>query len=271
MLQDCGKHFPSSPVIARVGSDTLTLEEALRHIDTTRSDRNVQLRQYIASWVNTDLVYQEARRKGTENSEPVNRQIEEIRRQLATQSYLEQYVYNDTTAIPDDTLRTYFGSHASEFFIREDVKQLNIALLNSREKASAFSATIAQGTPWNTALTAFVKDSSSASTLLSVSSGKYYTAHTIVPQEVWKVTQSLVPGEVSYPVRTAAGYIVIQVMRTYKQGGSSPFELAKDEIFQRMLLDRRRRDYDDFIKALRNRYSVQIYFPASHDSVAYHE
>ncbi len=254
-----------------MGSDTLTLEEAVRHIDTTRSDKNIQLRQYVASWINVDLVYQEARRKGIENSASVNRQLEDIRRQLATQSFLEQYVYNDTTAIPDDTLRSYFGNHATEFFIREDVKQLNIALINSREKASAFSATIAQGTPWGAALAAFVKDSSSASTLLSVSTGKYYTVHTIVPQEIWKVTQSLSPGEVSYPVRTAAGYIVVQTVRTFKQGGSSPFDLAKDEIFQRILLDRRRKNYDEFLRTLRNRYPVQVYFSPSIDSAAHHE
>jgi len=257
--------------MARVGSDTLTLDEALSHIDTTRGDRNVQLRQYIASWINSDLLFQEARRKGVDNSENVNNQLEEIRRQLANQSYLEQYVYHDTAAIPDDTLRAYFERHAAELVVPEDVKQLNIALLNSREKASAFAASVSQGTPWNASIAALMKDTGSASTLVSASGGKYYTSHTIVPQELWRVTQSLAPSEVSFPVKTGSGYVVVQVLRTYKQGASSPFELARDEIIQRMLLDRRRKKYDELLATLHHRYSVQVYFSSSNDSVANHE
>jgi hypothetical protein len=271
MLQGCGKHLPPSPVMARVGDDALTYEEALGHIDTTMGDRNVQLRQYIASWVTSELLYQEAKRKGIENSGPVNRQLDEIRRHLATQSYLEQYVYHDTTSIPDDTLRAYFENHGAEFFIREDVKQLNIALLNNREKASTFAAAVAQGTAWKVALAAFMKDTASAATLLSSSGGRYYSVHTIIPPELWKVTQALANGEVSFPVKTESGYVVVQVIRIFKQGAASPFEFAKDEILQRVLLERRRKTYDDLLKSLRNRYSVQIYFSPSADSTVHHE
>ncbi len=271
IVQDCGKRPPASPVLARVGDDVLTLDEAFLHIDTTRGNRSNQLRQYVAQWVNTELLYQEAKRKGIDNTEQVLQAVADARRQFATQSYLDQYVYKDSGSVREDTLRAYFSLHSGEFFIPEDVRQLNIAVFNNREKASAFAAAISQGTAWAAGLNALAKDTAAAAHVVSSVNGQYFTVHTIVPPELWKVTQSLSPGEVSFPVKLEGVNFVVQLVKMYKQGTPSPYELARDEVRQRVLLALRRQRYDVLLRSLRNRYSIQLSLPSSSDSAALHE
>src|ERR1041384_5469317 len=89
----------SDRVIARVGDAELTLEEARAHIDTTRTALEYALGDYVSYWVNTELLYQEAKRKGVESSGEFTRQLEDVRRQLASQTFLERYVYADTSDV----------------------------------------------------------------------------------------------------------------------------------------------------------------------------
>jgi hypothetical protein len=271
MMSGCGRRPPASPVVARVGDEALTLDEAVLHIDTTRGNRSGQLHQYVALWINTELLYQEAKRKGVDNTDGVLQQVADARRQIATEAYLEQYVYNDTASVSEDTLHAYYALHSGEFYIPEDVRRLNIAVMDSREKASAFAAAISQGTPWARGLAALVKDTTAAPHILSTVDSQYYTVHTIVPPELWKVTQPLVPGEVSFPVKTGLGYAVVQLVNVYKQGTLSPYDLAKSEVRQRVQLEQRRRKYESVLHALRNRTSVQVYFTSPTDSVTRYE
>src|SRR6266481_998664 len=80
LLSGC-RQQPSGRVIARVGTAELTLDEAKTHIDTTRAAFDYALNDYASYWVNTELLYQEAKRQGVENSPEFTRQLEEVRRQ----------------------------------------------------------------------------------------------------------------------------------------------------------------------------------------------
>src|SRR2546422_471542 len=84
-------------------------------------------------WVNTELLYQEARRQGVESSEPFVHQLEDVRRQLANQSYLERTIYSDTGVVTTAQMVEYFRQHASEFLVHENTLKLNVIALNSRD------------------------------------------------------------------------------------------------------------------------------------------
>jgi parvulin-like peptidyl-prolyl isomerase len=248
----------SKAFIARVGNVELTLEEAKTHIDTSRGSITHQLYDYAAYWANVELIYQEAIRQGIENSEQFNRQLKDVRRQLANQTFLERNVYTDAAVVDNNLLHEYFQSHAAEFFVREDMMKLNLILFKTREQASTFAASIARGVSWNEAVEKIVSDTSGFSGVVSVTSEQFYTQRTMFPPELWKMAMALNVKEISFPVKTALGYYVVQPIAIIKQGEPAQFELVREEVHQRFLIDQRRHRYDELLGTLRKRYNVEI-------------
>lgn len=246
-------------VLARVGDAVLTLEHA-RGIVGTEDSSEAWLRQFVSGWVEAELIHQEALHQGFERSDDVRRQIEDIDRQVIIQAFLEKEIYSDSTGISDAALREYFSRHAEEFPAREDIIQMNMIVLSSREQASIFAAAVAQGTFWNSALASIRADSIAAGNL---STGVYFTQRTLYPVELWKVALQLAMKEASVPVKTLRGYVVLQPMSSIRRGNAVPYELALDEVRQRMLVERSRKKYYELLGTLRQRYNVQIVLNAA--------
>jgi len=262
-----------SRILARVGDATLTIEEAKLHIDTTLGGVDAQLRSYVSSWVNTELMYLEARRLGIDRSEMYEERLADATRQLAGQVLLDRTIYDESLTVSAETLHSYYTAHATEFFIHDDIAKLNIATFNGRERASEFAGKISQGATWNAAASEHRKDTTGGSAILSSAAGVYYTARSLFPQELWKVVQGLDLNEVSFPIKTPAGFAVVQLLGRFKQGAQATFELAHDEVRQRVLLEHRRQQFTQLLETLRQRYAVQLFVdsPNTSDSARTHE
>ena len=260
-------------IVARVGDRELSLAEVKGIIDTTQGPFETQLRSYVTHWINTELIYQEATRQGTETSGPFKRELQDVTRQLVNQFFLEHELYADSGNVDEPAMQAYFTAHAQEFPIREKMIRLNIIVISTRERASAFAAKVSRGTSWKVAADNLLQDSLAASSIRSISPGQYYTSHTLFPQEFWKVAQALNPGDVSFPVKTPLGYAVIEFLGSVRQGQPATYELARDEVRQRLLMEQRRRQYNELLGTLRKRYAVQVFMGSttSMDSVHAHE
>lgn len=245
-------------VIARVGDAELTLKEARSHIDTSGAVIEGQLRSYTSHWVNAELIYQDAKRSGIENNDQFKRQLDEAKRQLVNQTYLEHTLYVDSAGITDRMVREYFNTHAQEFFAREDMMKLNLIAFTSRERASVFAALISRGSSWKDAVETTRRDTATQTTISTDIMGQYFTEHTLFPAELWKVAVSLNLNDASFPVKTSVGYCVVQPLASVKQGKPAEFDIVKDEVRQRVLIERRRQRYETLIGTLRTRFNVQV-------------
>lgn len=251
-------------VIARVGDATLTREAAMRSVDTTRGALDRQLRAAVVAWVNTELLHQEALKRGIEASEGFMKQLDEVKRQLAVQALLDADLLADSTAVSDDSLKAYFTAHAGEFFLREDMAQLNIIVLAGREEASRFAAAVSEGTAWKTAADKLVADSAAAPSVRFSAAGEFYSRRTLSPPELWKVASTLSAGEVSIPVRVSDGFAVLQLLSRLGEGKAAEFAYVRDEVGQRLTMERRRTLHDALLARLRSTVKIQVMLsPAS--------
>ncbi len=255
---------PQGAVIARVGDAVLTREEALRAVDTTRGSVDRQIRAYVVSWVNTELLHQEALKRGIEKSEKFVQQVEDVKRQLAVQALIEAEELADTTAVGDDTLKAYFDAHAPEFFLREDMVRLNIIVLAGREEASSFAAAVSQGTSWKSAAGKLSSDTAVAPSIRFAAAGELYSRRTLTPPDLWKVASTLSAGEVSFPVKISDGFAVLQLISRLGEGRPAEFDFVRDEVYQRVMVERRRTRYDALLASLRSSVKIQVMLsPAS--------
>lgn len=259
LAQSCRQQPEHRTTLARVGKTELTLDDAQERIDTTTRPYDNQLRQYITHWVNEELLYQEARRRGLEHTARFEDQLQETERQLLSQQLLDEEIKSDSSAIDDKALHTYFDKHAAEFVLQENVVELNAIPFATRERASNFAASITRGSSWENALSTIEKDSASQASLALNKS--YFTQDALRPSELWKVAESLDTNEVSFPIKTAVGYYVIQLVARYAAGQRATFDAVRDEIRQRLLIERRQHRYEELIGTLRKRYNVEILVP----------
>lgn len=257
VLPACKSGTPAT-VIARVGNSELTLENAKAHIDTTRIPYTDQLRHYVAHWVNTELIYQEATRAGFDRSEEAALRAEDARRQIINGMFLVHQLAGDTAGLTEDTMRAYFDAHAAEFIVPEDMMKLNVITFSARERANAFSALVSRGNAWNEAVTAIVHDTAAAPGIVSNRPGQFYSQHTLFPGELWKVATTLGTNDISFPVKTVEGYCVLQLLAVAHAGKQATYDLSRDEVRGRLLVERRRRTYAALLGTLHKRYNVEI-------------
>ena len=256
LLVSCRKR-ETGTVIARVGDAVFTLEEASARIDTLRGSRSHQLYLAASSWITSELIYQEAKHKGIENTSTFDLQLHDAKRQLANQLFLDEYIYNDSSDISEEQLHEYFYAHEAEFHIHEDAIKLNIAVFNNRETATTFAANITRGKSWSESF-ASVRRDTTANSSLSVMPTQYYSQHTLYPPELWKAASALNLNEVSFPVKTSSGYIILQPLAFARQGKLPDYDMVHDAVHQRLMIERRRQRYEDLLGTLRKQYSVEL-------------
>lgn len=253
----CEPRESKKEYLARVGDSYLTRESVEALTDSGMLSSDARLREYVHRWANTELLYQEARRQGMENSETFQQQLSDARKQYAIEALLQRELYSDTAGILEDSIRSYLENNKPDFFLRQTVVKVNMVVLASREKANSFR-TQARRFSWQQAFQAMHEDTASRPMIMTVVEHRYYSQQTLFPPDLWRVALNLYPGEMSFPVRTQDGYVVIQLLAILRPGMAPELDMVRDEIRQRLLIERRRQQYADLLTRLRSKYEIDV-------------
>jgi peptidyl-prolyl cis-trans isomerase C len=270
-LSSCTRQPEQTQEVARVDDQSLTSEMIRQHLDTAGGISEMQVRMFARQWVNSELLYQEAKRQGLDRSDAVLRNLESAKRELAINALLEKDVFNDTPqSISKDEIAVYFKSHAEEFALRDDIVEISLAVFSEREPAAAFREEALQGAGWEAALADSQNAKNGQSPLITKTDSAFYTQSTLFPPKLWKVSSALGAGEVSFPVKTSAGYFVILLIGSYQRGSTPPVEYVADAIRGRLVMQRRQEHFGEYLETMRKKHTVQINLPgvpAEHDSL----
>jgi hypothetical protein len=263
-LGSCTKRTTKKEYVARVGDALLTKEEL---VDVGADTAEHMRRRYISQWVDAQLLYQEARRGGFAESDEVRRRVEETKRQLAVNAFLEKEVYSNGDDIADNAALDEFNRNRGAYRLRDDVVNLSYVIFDDRDAANTFRSKIVRGATWDEALQSIQADDEMKSQMLRSASKGYFTQPMLFPEELWKMARTLSKEDVSYVVRTRAGYVVALVHGVRRQGEMPDFDYAKQEIKERLLMESRRRKYEELLATLRGKYEIDVRLHAA-DSTA---
>lgn len=269
----CRQSSQTGTLLARVGDRVLTLEEARSEIDTSQQPFNRNLQSYVASWVDNELLYQEATGSGVERTQPFQHDLSEAKRQLLIHHFLQRELHSDKSVVTEEEMLTYFQQHSAEFFVREDMVRLDLIAFSTREQATTFAAAVSRGSPWEEVLSTVLADTTKAPSIVVSSVNKYYSQRTLFPPELWKIATTLNINEISFPLKTSAGYFVVQPLALVHQGKSADFDLAREEVRDRLQIEKGRQQYENLLGTLRKRYNVEVVLPmgTQRDTVQSHE
>lgn len=255
----CGGPGNKGEYVARVNNAVLTQEDLVVTRDSLGAPTALS-KEYVNEWIVTELLFQEAERRGVPDAPEFQAQLENTRKRLAVAALLQQEVYSavDTAGIPDEAIAAAFKASSDAYVLREDLVQATLVLFRDREAASSFRTTVLKGTAWDEALRRVVATPSGASQIVRTADHRYFTRATLYPEELWRLARSLPREEVSFPLRAADGYYVLRVHQSFRQGELPPLEYVRAEVREHLLMDARRQKYEDFIRTLRERHTVDI-------------
>jgi peptidyl-prolyl cis-trans isomerase C len=257
LMAGCSREGPSHPYVARVGSVELREDDLAEGADSLARVR-VKSMAFINEWVVGELLYQEAQRRGLADSDQLRKQLEATRKRLAVEALLDKEVYGAADEVSDDDVAGAFKKNVASFALREEIARVSYALFSDRDEANQFRAAVLRGSSWEDALAARTRDSVHAHGLRAVARNQYFTQATLFPDELWKLARTLPREEVSYVVKTATGYCVLTVHSVKHVGETPEFDYVKNEVRDRLLIDRRRVRYEQLVSDLRSRHKVEV-------------
>jgi hypothetical protein len=269
----CGRDGGRSEYVARVNGAVLTQADVAHQRDSV-GEAGAASREYINEWVVNELLYQEAERRGLTDDAAFREQLDLTRKRLAVAALLQDQVYShvDSSAVSNDSIAAVYARNPSAYVLHEDVTLASLVVFRDRESANGFRSAVMRGAEWAATLAAIQAKATAGSPILRSADHQFFTRATLFPDEVWKMARSLSHEDVSFPLQTANGYVVLRTHQNFRQGDVPPLAYASAEVRERLLMGLRRARYEEFVGSMRKRYTVDIReSPSGPDSSAVKE
>jgi hypothetical protein len=249
ILAGCSRQPESGRLLATAGSAKLYLSEVSNRVDTSSA---YAVRNYVSNWVNQQLLYDEAKKLGIDNSPGFQRRVDEFSRQLAITMLLNHRVYDPPVSFTTDEIRNFYSSHKDEFRAPDEIAFVNLAAFDNRSIAVKFRNALVSGSSWTETLGEIPTYA-----ILDIQDSVYLKASGTNPA-VWNVVQSISEGSVSFPIQIDSLSYVVQVLNKIGAGDSLPLGYAEPLIRERLTIEKRRKLYEALMDSLRAVGNFQI-------------
>jgi len=270
------KKGQSGPVVAHVGGDVITADEFKRRMDEqtpflrARYNSVDRKKELLRALVRNELLAQAAQREGLDKSPAVREAVKRAMIQELIKKQLEEK--SNGSDISEAELKSFYDAHVDDYVKPERARVYHIFLAakDAKEKAQAKARGVAlmkdiqarekKGEPNAFQATAMKesKDPLSApmgGDLRFLSKDELAKSH---GAELANAAFDLKnPGDMAGPIETPNGIEVVKLqVKTVALNRS--FEESKEAIRGRMARERRSKQYDEFIKKLRDEGKVAI-------------
>lgn len=252
----CGRPKDASPVIAVVGEEALTLNELIDKIPNhIRSDMtSVNLREFVLSWINDQVLYQEAVAREIDRDETLRKEFENLKRELVISKLLEQTLNKDI-AVAEEEMKAYYDANREGFILSDDVVHAHHVLLGSQKEANEVRKRLRAGEPFGTVAQDITQDSLEADAW----DLGYFSRNDVI-EEIAKVVFKMSVKSISYPIKSDFGYHIVQLVDKQKKGEVESFDTVKDEIKQKLLTRKRQDKYQRFVLQMKSKFKIQTNF-----------
>src|SRR5215470_7755470 len=271
----CKKAAPG-PVVAHVGDDVITADEFKRRIDEqspflrARYSTLERKKELLEALVRNELLAQEAQRQGLDKSPAVRDATKRAMIQELIKKQLDEKMSGSD--ISEAELKAFYDAHVDDYVKPERARVFHIFLpaKDAKEKAKAKAKAAAllkdiqarekkgEANAFQTVATKESKDALSApmgGDLRFLSKDELAKSHGAEIAEAAFALKN--PGEVAGPVETPAGVELIK-LQVKTVALNRTFEESKETVRGRMARERRSKQYDEFVKKLRDSGKVSI-------------
>jgi hypothetical protein len=247
-----GSDQDSSPVLASVSGEQLTVEDALNSIpDVVLSQDTVDaFRQYKQQWINQKVAENEARRLGLANDDVFRSRIEQMEKQLLNEM-LQEYILAENSeelTVTRDEAQNYYQANRDKFILNERYVRFRHLTADTRTEIDNARRDLLRGVEWEDVL-----DEYSINPDLQLRQSTQYYPISMAVSGIPMLNRYLeVIGisEIS-PVHYANGrYHFVQLREIRNEGDNPDFEWLIPQIQQWLKLERSKRITNAFKRNL---------------------
>jgi peptidyl-prolyl cis-trans isomerase C len=263
VVSSCVRKRETSAFVARVDNEYLTPEKVKGSLDSAGGATDPQVREFVTQWVNSTLLYEEAKAQGLDRSAQVNETLEEMKRQLAVNRLLETEVYGDQQSrITDEELRAYYDQHRDAYLLTEPLAKIRFVVFADKDAALRFRSQVVRGKSWDESLQNLSADSLVAGTIIGHVDSEYVKQSATESAEFWEAVKQLHVRDFSQVTRGQAGYFVVNLLEMQRAGEIAAFPSVAAEVRDRVLIEKRQNALGELVERLKKKYVVQVNLPA---------
>jgi len=222
----------SSPAVAKVGDQVLTAAELDLMLRGSLTDAPTSEARWnaVERWVNRELLYREAIRRGVDEQPDVRLQVQTAVRELVINALLDQ-VFRNKLAVTEGEVQQYYSDRRALFRRSETTVRVRQIVLDDVREARELQRLLSRNPE------RFESIARSRSNDPSSSEGGdigYISAETAYNAEIWQVVQRLSDNEVSRPISTDAGWHILKVEDRRPAGSIKTFDEVRLDIVNRL-------------------------------------
>jgi peptidyl-prolyl cis-trans isomerase C len=272
----CKRDGKSGPVVAKVGNETITAAEFKKRLDETspflraRYNTVERKKEFLESLIRNELLAQEAQRQGLENAPTVREQLKRAMIQELIKKQLDERLSGND--IPDADLKAFYDSHVDDFVKPERARIYHILIpaheakdrTSARKHAEALLKDIQERTKKgevNAFQAVAQRESKDATSAPMGGDLRFVSKDELTRNYSAELANAAFDlknaGDMGGPIDTPAGVELVK-MQVKTPAVNRSFDESKEGIRGRIARERRSKDYDDFVKKLRENGKVDI-------------
>jgi len=255
LLFFCTGKKPSSPPVAKVANNVLTLE-MINDVFGTDNSQIIgfdERKEYTERWVERELLYREAAKRGLKEDPFIKRELSNLQMELVIDRLLELEIERKLV-ITDDEIKDYYENNSQYFqFLENNYKYERIMVKSSND-----SKIVEKEIKGNKTFTEISKEVENVSSI-DYHASNIYIKESRIPTELLKTISGMKVGAWSR-IRLKDGYHFLRLTDKREKGDVMDLNLVKNEIISKIIAQKRKEKYNQLINSLKDNAVVEIYY-----------
>ncbi len=248
--------IPPSDIVAQVDESYLTKKELNYNIPSGFSNDIVLdlKKNLINKWVEEEIFLKSAEQEGLTLDDKEEYLIEEYRKSLLIQKYLEQKL-NRNIIVTEREIDNYYKMHKDEFVRTENEIHLIHLLLQQKDKA--IFDEIRKTDNLMPLIEKYYFDQKSTVEMPNGDLG--YVAEKDLPKKFLNVLKKMKTGVISRPIKMDDGFHFIQLIDRKNAGTYRDLELVRNDIVLRLRKEHQTEELTRLKRELKEKFQVQTF------------
>lgn len=247
----CRTKSQNTQIAAEAGNAVLTREELQKRM-TLEGLPQTRENEYIENWINGELLVQEARRQGIEKTDELKWEMEKVEKQYLINQLIEK-TFAEKIRITEANISDFYEKNRKIFEAEEDEVHLLQIMTKSQADAEMTLQEIKAGKSFEQA----ARERSVDSFRDKGGDMGFVGRNDLIP-ELSRVAFNLAEGSLSPIIKSNQGYHILKIVKKHMKGETRDLQEVRDEISQRLRVDRERAIYYDLLYQLKNKQRVVV-------------
>jgi EpsD family peptidyl-prolyl cis-trans isomerase len=251
----CKKEQPQGQVVARVNKTVLTDSDVKDYLPNGAAGISpAQKEEFLRRWVDTELFYQEAIKKGLDKDPKVAKQLRDLKREILANQLLQKEVV-EKQAVSETEVRSYFDLHQTEF--QNNIRYSQI-VVQSPEEAASIKAALDGGADFAKLAKERSLEANSRANGGDMA-GYLQRGSGEIPLDFEEKLFALTKGATSEPIKLFNGFFIVRVTDRKPVWPPVKYEDVREGLSNGMTMSKQKLAFDSLTEELKKTAQVETH------------